>query len=488
MKIVLLNPPYWKHFSRGQRSPAVIKSGTLYYPFWLSFAAGVLEDRGHRVMLLDAVARGLNCSQTVSAIRRFSPGLTVLETSTASIENDLAVAERIRENLPGTFITLVGTHPSVLAEEILQQHRQVNAVARREYDYTLLNLADHLEAGASLEQVAGLSFRLTGDQVIHNPDRPLIEDLDALPFLSRVYKKHLPIHAYYFSLAGHPMIMLITGRGCPNNCFFCVFPQTMHGRRYRCRSAENVVEEMAFIRKELPHIRDIVFEDDTFTADIPRTHRICELILTKGLRFHWFANVRVTTDYETLALMKRAGFRCCAVGFESGSQTLLDAMHKGITLEQSRRFARDIHRLGIILHGCFMVGFPGETKQSMEQTFRFAQELQCDSAQFYPVFLYPGTEAFDWAKDHGYMISKDYRQWLTPSGGHNCVFQLPDLSREEMMEFCEQAYQRYHLSKRYLLRKLGQVATHPREGKRTIRAGLNYFHYLLKKRFEGARG
>jgi len=481
VRVVFLNPPFWKNFSRGQRSPAVIKSGTLYYPFWLSSATGVLEDRGYRVMLLDAVALHLGHDQTLSIIRKFSPTLIVSESSTASIGNDLEMADRIRESLPDSFITLVGTHPSSLAEEILRQHKSIDAIARKEYDYTLLNLADSLQAGNSLRDVAGLSFRLPGGKICHNPDRAFIENLDALPFLSRVYKKHLPIYQYYFSLAGHPMVMLITGRGCPNKCFFCVFPQTMHGRKYRCRSAENVIEELEYIQKELPKVKDIVFEDDTFTADLARTHKICELMLARRLRFRWFANVRVTTDYKTLALMKKAGFRCCAVGFESGNQNLLEAMNKGITLEQSRKFARHVHQLGIILHGCFMVGFPGETRQTMEQTFRFAQDLKCDSAQFYPIFLYPGTEAFQWAKDHGYLLTHDYQQWLTPTGGHNCVFDLPGLSRQEMMSFCEDAYRHYHLNCPYLLRKLRQTIIYPVEGKRTLRAGTNYLAYLLKK-------
>ena len=483
MRILLLNPPFYHYFSRGQRSPAVIKSGTLYYPFWLSFAAGVLEEAGHQIILLDAVARQYNHTQTLSIIKKFNPQLVILDTSTASILNDLTFAGKLREAFPENFLTLVGTHPTVLADEILRQHRYIDAIARREYDYTLLNLAEELQSGGCLSKVTGLSFRQSHGKIIHNPDRPFIKNLDDLPFLSKVYKKYLPVNNYYFSLSGHPMIMLITGRGCPNGCFFCVFPQTLHGRTYRFRSAENVIEELEYIKKELPGIQQIVFEDDTFTANPARVHKICELMLQKKLSFRWFANVRVDTDFKTLQLMKRAGFRCCAVGFESGNLKLLDSMHKGITLEQSRRFARKIHQLGIILHGCFMVGFPGETLQTMEKTFRFAVELNCDSAQFYPIFLYPGTEAFEWAKKKGYLLTQDYQQWLTPSGGHNCVFQLPELSQSKMMDFCEKAYQRYHFRKKYILKKFGQIFTKPSEGKRTIRAGKNYFLYLIKKRF-----
>jgi radical SAM superfamily enzyme YgiQ (UPF0313 family) len=256
----------------------------------------------------------------------------------------------------------------------------------------------------------------------------------------------------------------------------------MHGRRYRFRSPENVLEELRWIPRELPGVRQIVFEDDTFTAEPDRTRRLSELILRSRIKISWFANLRVDLDFNTLALMKRAGLASCAVGFESGSQDLLDAAQKGITLEQSRRFAESCRKLGVLMHGCFMVGFPGETHATMEETFRFARDLQCDSAQFYPVFLYPGTEAYAWAQQNGYLRGVPFRDWLDETGSHRAVYDLPGLPAEAMMDFCERAYRRFHFAPDYLIRKIARSLADPEEGLKNFRSGSRYLRYLLKRR------
>ena len=223
----------------------------------------------------------------------------------------------------------------------------------------------------------------------------------------------------------------------------------------------------------------VVFEDDTFTADTQRAREIASLLIERDLRMPWFANLRVTTDAETLRLMHDAGLQSCAAGFESGSQELLDAAGKGITLDQSRRFMRDCRCLGIHVHGCFMVGFPGETESTMAQTLDFALELDCDSAQFYPVFLYPGTEAYAWAKENGYLRDVPFSAWLDDAGRHACVYDLPGLPAERMTAFCEKANRRFHLRPSYLLRKMLRSLRSPDEARMFARSGWNYLQYLL---------
>jgi radical SAM superfamily enzyme YgiQ (UPF0313 family) len=478
--VVLVNPPYLEGFSRGQRSPAVIKSGTMYYPYWLASATGVLEKNGFDVKLIDAPAENLTLRTVLSQIKALNPGLIVIETSTPSIENDINFAKVVKQQNERGVVCLVGTHPTVNAEFILKENPEIDFIARGEYDFTLVELGNSIRNGEEYQKINGISFNDSG-KVIHNDNREYIKNLDEIPFLSKVYKKHLCIDNYYFSIVKNPMVMLITGRGCPNKCFFCVYPQIMHGRKYRFRSAQNVVEELIFIKKELPQVREVAIEDDTFTANKKRARQIAELILKHNLKIDWFANIRVDVDYETLRLMKKAGLNSCAVGFESGSQELLNSMKKGMTLEQSIKFMENCKKLGIIVHGCFMVGFPGETKNTMEQTFQFAQKLGCDSAQFYPIFLYPGTEAFRWAKKHNYLRNLTFSQWLDSTGSHQCVYDIPGLSAEEMMKFCENAYKRFHLNPRYISRKIWQGLKNPDEGLKTIRSGYNYLSYLITK-------
>lgn len=478
MNVCLINPPFLKNFSRQQRSPAVIKSGTLYYPYWLAFATGVLEEAGFSVRLIDAIAEGLGFEQCTLRAAAFEPDLAVVESSTPSIASDLAYCRHLKEHCGALTTVLVGTHASALCEEILSSTPEVDFIAVGEYEYTLVELAEKMRNGTDTREVSGIAFR-DGDRVVRNPLRPYLADLDRLPFLSRVYRDHLDIRKYYFSLADHPMLMLITGRGCPNRCFFCVYPQTLHGRTYRWRSPQNVVDELAYIREQFPEVRELVFEDDTFTANQPRVKEICAQIRQRKLEFNWFANIRVDTSFQTLKAMREAGLRHCAVGFESGSQPILDTMGKGITLAQSLQFKKACDALGILVHGCFMVGFPNETLETMRQTFEFARRLACDSVQFYPLFLYPGTEAYRWASEEGLLRAVDFSQWLTPDGRHNCVFDPAGLSAEGMMHFCEEAYRRFYLSPGYLARKLTQSILDPREARRNFKAGMRFFSYLL---------
>jgi radical SAM superfamily enzyme YgiQ (UPF0313 family) len=479
LRIAFLNPPFLPKYSRSQRSPGVIKSGTLYYPYWLAHATALCQSRGHEVLLCDAPADALAMPAIINRLDKFGANMVVIDTSTPSIEADRKTAEVIKQARPDAFVALCGTHVSALPEAATEG-AAIDGVLVGEYDMTAASLADALENGEPVTHVAGLYLPQTG----HTPDRALVENLDDLPWIAPIYKKFLDINNYYFSLASHPMVMLISGRGCPNQCFFCLYPQVMHGRRYRTRSPEHIVGEVEYIVSEMPKVREIVFEDDTFTADQNRTIEFCELMIRKNLRIPWFANVRVDTRPETLRAMAQAGFRSCAVGFESAGQDLLDAMGKNTALDQARQFMAQAKQLGVLVHGCFMVGFPGETQESMEKTLAYAIELAPDSAQFYPIFPYPGTEAYAWAKRDGLLRTNTFRDWLTESGGHAAVIDLPGLPANVLWDFCEKAYRRFHFRPKYLAKKLLQAIMHPVEGLRSIRSFLYYLRYLV---FGGGR-
>lgn len=446
----------------------------MYYPYWLAHAAALCIQGGMDTFLLDAPAQKLTLENVIEKLASIGPDLVVIDTSTPSIDTDRQTAAKIKKRFPKSFIALCGTHASALPGESMGE-QGADAVLVGEYDKTVLELARALSDRSPLSGIDGLFLRGEGA----TKPRSLIEDLDDLPWISPVYDKFLDVLNYYFSLAAHPMVMLIAGRGCPNQCFFCLYPQVMHGRKYRYRSAEHIVGEIEYIQRQMPRVRQIVFEDDTFTADQARTIRFAELMQQKGIRIPWFANVRVNTKYETLHAMKKAGFRACAVGFEAGEQELLDSMGKGIRIEQARRFMKDAKSLGILVHGCFMVAFPGETEKTMQRTLDWAIELEPDSAQFYPVFPYPGTEAYRWAQKNSYLKTTDFRKWLTPEGGHACVLDLPNLPAEKIWEFCEKAYRAFHFRPKYLVKKLIQAVLHPAEGIRSIRSFAYYLLYLI---------
>ena len=479
MKILLLNPPFLEKFSRPQRSPAVTKSGTLYFPIWLASAAGVLEDRGFEVDLVDAPADGHGLEHVVERARRLNPSLIVLDTSTPSIHNDVAVAARLKDEVPGAFVTLVGTHVSALPGETLELNAKVDAVARYEYDYTIAELARTISEGGDPKDVAGLSLRVDG-KIVHNPPRPFIEDLDGLPFVSRVYKKFLDIENYFNPNALYPMVTITTSRGCPFPCTFCVYPQTLMGRGFRVRSVENVVAEMEYIVENFPKARAVFFEDDTLTVNKKRCKALSELIIKRGVKISWTANSRVGLDYETMRLMKEAGCRSLCVGFESGSQKILDNMKKRTRAEEMVSFMNDAKRAGVLVHGCFMAGLPGETEETLLETLELAKRLSPDTAQFYPVMVYPGTEAYAWYSERGLINTSDFSRWLTPEGLHNTVISTDALTSEEIVRFCDRARREFYLRPGYIIYKLGQMFSHPREIRRTFKASRTFLKYLFR--------
>jgi len=480
MKILFLNPPFKGRYSRTSRSPAVTSGGTLYYPFWLAYAAGSSEKAGHEIMFIDAPADGLNMDNVLEEMRKFKPELAVLDTSTASIYSDVKSAAAIKEMFPECYTVLVGTHPSALPDETLEISDLLDAVAIGEYDYTIRDLANALDSGSAISDVAGLAFRHDGI-ITRTAPREKIENLDELPFVSSVYKNHLNIRNYYNSSAKFPMIMIITGRGCPNNCVFCVYPQVFHSRRYRARSAENVVAEFEYIKENLPDVKEVIIEDDYFTADIERARKICRLLIERKIKIAWYCDVRSDVDYETLKLMRKAGCRMLGIGFESANQQVLDMMHKGSNVEMYYKFVKNARRAGLLVHGCIMCGTPGDSLAVQEENYKFATKVNTDSMQFYPLFVYPGTEAYQWAKEKGFLLTEDYSKWVKEDGSHNCVISTDEMSAEEMVELCERNMLRYHLRPRYLLMKALQAIRRPSEGLRNVKSGLNLFKKTFKR-------
>ncbi|MBM4055033.1 MAG: radical SAM protein [Planctomycetes bacterium] len=479
MKVLLINPPYLKKFSRPQRSPAVTKSGTLYFPMWLAYATGVLEQKGFEVDLIDAPADNFSIENIIEKTGTFQPNLIVLDTSTPSIDNDITVARKLKETCPGAFIILVGTHVSALPEEVLNKDTCIDAIARNEYDYTLPDLAKTLSEKGDLKNVQGISYR-NGSKIIHNPGRPYIENLDELPFVSTVYKKFLRIENYFNPNALYPMVTITTSRGCPFPCTFCVYPQTLMGRGFRQRSIENVVEEMEYITKNFPQAKAIFFEDDTLTVNKKRCKELAEGILKKKVNISWTANARVGLDYETMQTMRIAGCRSLCVGFESGSQQVLDNMKKKLSLSEMESFMANAKKAGMLIHGCFMAGLPGETKKTLQETLQLAKRLNPDTVQFYPVMVYPGTEAYTWYKEKRLITTDNFSEWLTPEGLHNTVISTEELSSYDLVKFCDDARRSFYLRPGYLLYKLKQMIVHPGEIKRTLKSAKTFFKYLLR--------
>jgi radical SAM superfamily enzyme YgiQ (UPF0313 family) len=480
MKILMLNPPFFPKFSRFSRSPAVTKSGTIYYPIWHAYAAGVLEKEGHDVKLVDAPADGLSRAACFKIAKDFQPEMVVVYTSTPSIYNDIEIAGSIKDLLPKSFIVLTGPHVSALPIESLKIDERIDAIARREYDMTLVELSSLFTSTNRLEKVNGITFR-RNEEIVSNPDREFIENLDSLPFVSAVYKKHLNIENYFYAHCRYPTVSIFTSRGCYAKCNYCVYPEQMFGRKQRQRSPESIVEEFKYIEKELPQVKEVLIDDDTFSFDQEHTKRFCELMIEKQIKIPWTVECRANLNYETMLMMKKAGCRLIVIGFESADNAILKNVNKGITIDRMRKCVEDAKRANIMMHSCFMAGNQGETKETLMKSLRFAQEINADTFQFFPLMVYPGTEAYEWAKKNGYLLTEDYSKWLTDKGLHNCVVSTPELSANELVSFCDYARTRYYLSPRYLMYKFLQMIKNPKEIKKTLKSAKTFSKYLFKK-------
>lgn len=482
MKAAVVNPPFMNgRFSRTSRSPAINKSGTLYWPFWLASGAGSLEQAGHEVMFLDCPAQGITEHDMLRMLAEFNPELAVLDTSTPSIYSDLRIASMTKKCLPDTFILLVGTHVSALPVQCLKLAPAVNGIAVGEYDATLVEAAERLAGGGSLSDVPGLCLNIRGELVETGP-REMIDDLDSLPFLADIYSRHLNPEHYFFAAARFPSVMTVTSRGCPYKCSFCVWPQVMHRESYRVRSAEHVAEEFGLFQLHFPAIQEIVIEDDTFSIDNNRVEEISEVLIRNRNRIPWTANVRANLSLEAMRKMKAAGCRLIIVGYESGSQAILNAVSKGTTVEQNMEFAERARKARLLVHGCFMAGNPGETGDTLEETFQMSLKLAPDTAQFFPIMAYPGTRLYERYRKQGKLKTENYNRWVTPEGLHDCVVDLPGLPSETLVEWCNIARKRFYLRPGYLLYKVFQSLRHPfTEGRRTLRAFGTFRKHLFRK-------
>ena len=476
----MLNPPFHKKFSRSQRSPAVIKSGVIYYPIWLAYATGVLEKSGFTVRLVDAPARGFSLAYILQEVAEYKPALVVLDTSTPSIENDLLVAESIRSENPETIIALVGPHVTALPEETLNSCAAINVIARGEYDYTLKDLAECVADHQDYSSVEGISYRVNDGSIVHNPQRPFIKDLDEIPFVSEVYRRHLVIEDYFYSITRYPEVAIVTARGCPYTCSYCLWPQTITGHGYRKRSIENVADEFEYISREIPEVKEVFLEDDTLTVDQKRSISLSRELILRGNRLPFTANSRADVSYETLKHLKEAGLRLVCVGFESGDQEILDNIHKKISIEKFFQFRAAARKAKVLVHGCFMAGNPGETQQSLEKTLKLAKDLNPNTVQFFPIMVYPGTEAYDWAYQNHRLGSNHYPDWLTPEGLHNSVISHPNLSSQDIVKWCDDARRSFYLRPKYILNMLVEMIFQPKESYRIVKSTKNFLRYLFR--------
>ena len=480
MKIYMLNPPYIPRFGRSMRWQDTGRAGALYYPIWLSYATAVAEQE-HEVRLADAPAWNWSLEDVLKDVRKFEPELVVVDSSFTSLKNDIRVAQEIKKEIDCKTV-LVGPPASQYPEEILK--RGIDIVARYEYDFTIMDIANAIEKGKEFREIRGISYKKDGT-ILHNPDREFTssEDLDKIPFVSKVYKRHLNIRNYFLNYCLYPMVQIFTGRGCPYRCTFCSWPQTFMGRKYRVRSIDNVLDELEWIEENLD-AKEVFFEDDTFTISKKRVNEFCKGYIERGLEISWSCNARADTlDLETMKNMKKANCRFLVVGFESADDDVLRNIKKGFTVETARDFAKNVKKAGLFLHADFIIGLPGEKRETIEKMKRFIREIKPDQLQVSVVTPFPGTELYEWLKENGYLITDDPEEYLDKDGHQRSIVSYPWLSSEEIVKIVDEILREYYLSPRYIPIALRQFLRGKGlcEIKRLFRSAMMFLKYSKKR-------
>ncbi len=468
MKTLFLHPPSFDGFDggAGSRYQAKREIKSFWYPTWLAQPAALIPDS----KLIDAPAEGLSMDEVLELTRGFE--LIILHTSSPSFPKDARVAEILKEQNPAVVIGMVGAKVAVDPEGSLAASVAIDFVAREEFDYTCQEVAE----GRALEGITGISYRGRDGAIRHNPPRATIEDMDALPWVAPIYKRDLSIQKYFIGYLKHPYVSIYTGRGCRSKCTFCLWPQTVGGHRYRVRSTENVIAEVKWIQDNMPEVKEIFFDDDTFTDFRPRAEAIARGLGKLGVT--WSCNAKANVPYETLRVMKENGLRLLLVGYESGNDQILHNIRKGLRTEIARRFTRDCRELGIAIHGTFILGLPGETRETLEQTIRFAMEIDPHTIQVSLAAPYPGTELYQQAVDNGWLKPNQNLNLVNSAGVQLSPLNYPNLDSAEIYAAVEHFYRRFYFRPRKIAALTAEMLTSWEMLKRRLREGVEFFRFL----------
>ena len=431
MRTLFLNPPSFEGFDGGASSrwPASREIESYWYPVWLTYPAGLIPNS----KVVDAPPHKISIEQTVEMGKDFD--LLVLFTSTPGFSVDIKISEMMKDVNPRLKVAFVGPPVTVEPEKAFKESKAIDFIVRKEFDHQIANYAK----GTPLAELPGVSYRDDSGAIQHNPDGPVIENLDELPWASKIYKRDLDFKRYNVPFLLNPFISFYTSRGCPAQCTFCLWPQTHSGHRWRLRSVDDIVNECRWALENFPGLKEIFFDDDTFNYKKDRTIALCKEL--KKLNFTWSCTSRVTTDYDTLKAMREAGCRLMIVGYESGDPQILKNIKKGATVDMAERYTRDAHKLGLTIHGDFIVGLPGESRESLRKTIDFAKKLNCETIQVSIAHPYPGTEFYDYVKKNN-LITIDS---MTDESGHqlpNIIY--PGLNRGELVGWVETFYDEYY--------------------------------------------
>ncbi|WP_218823523.1 hopanoid biosynthesis associated radical SAM protein HpnJ [Inquilinus limosus] len=471
MKTLFLQAPSFDGFDggAGSRYQAKREIKSFWYPTWLAQPAALVEGS----KLIDGPPSRTSPAAVAAQAKDFD--LAVLHTSTPSFASDVKMIEALKAVNPNLKAGLVGAKVAVDPNGSMEGSPLIDFVARNEFDFTIKEVAD----GRDLAKIDGLTYRNSEGVVVHNPERATLENMDALPFVSPVYHRDLVIEDYFIGYLKHPYLSIYTGRGCKSRCTFCLWPQTVGGHRYRTRSVGHVIDEIRWAKQTMPQIREFFFDDDTFTDDAPRAEAIARELGKLGVT--WSCNAKANVPRETLKVMRDNGLRLLLVGYESGNQQILFNIKKGMRIEVAEKFTKDCHELGIQIHGTFILGLPGETKETIQETIRFATRINPHTIQVSLAAPYPGTFLYNQAVENGW-LDADHAELVDEKGVQIAPLHYPHLSHGEIFHSVEDFYRRFYFRAPKIASIVGEMVRSPEMMKRRLREGVEFFRFLKERK------
>ncbi len=458
MRACVANPP-WEVGRRtgiraGCRFPNLTFRNTnryLPFPFLVAYTASYLESQGVEVLILDGCAERGSVESFCSRIAKFGPDLVIAETSTTSLLHDLDVLGAVRAACPSTKIAIYGSHTDANPQDALE-HAAIDFVIQGEPELTSHELLTMLESGSDPTGVLGLATLDDAGTLVVNPRRPVIPDLDAMPYPMR---EGLPIENYNVPGFPTPVMYMYGGRGCPYKCTFCLWPQTSLKGSFRPRTGIAMVDEMEWLLERYPRTQSFFFDDDTFNLGRGRLIQFADEMDRRGLHIPWGANARADHwDRELLERLKATGLFTLRIGIESGDPRVMKMMKKDLDLEEARQMLHMSDEVGIQNHIMFFIGLPGENRESVENTIRFIKSVPCHSVQFSVATPFPGTEFYDYVKERGYLETDE---WSKYSGFDHVVVRTDELSAEEVGRALASARRRVYFSPRFIKNRLGYI-------------------------------
>ncbi|MGN6550976.1 MAG: hopanoid biosynthesis associated radical SAM protein HpnJ [Pararhizobium sp.] len=471
MRTLFLQAPSYEGFDggAGSRYQARREIRSFWYPTWLAQVAALVPDS----KLVDAPPHGLTLDDVVMEAKDFE--LAVLYSSTPTFASDVHAAAAMKRENPKLKVGLIGANIAIDPVRALERADSVDFTAGSEFDFTIKEVAE----GHDWSRIAGLVWRDADGGIHDNGLRPPLERMDDLPFVTPVYKRDLDVQKYFIGYLKHPYISFYTGRGCKSRCSFCLWPQTVGGHRYRTRSVQNVIAEIRWAQKAFPEVKEFFFDDDTFTDDAARAEEIARELGKLGVT--WSCNAKANVKRETLEVMRDNGLRLLLVGYESGNQQILYNIRKGMRIDFARRFTKDCHDLGITIHGTFILGLPGETRETIQETIRFAREINPHTLQVSLAAPYPGTELYAQAVENGWLDEGD-GELVDSHGSQLAPLNYPHLSHAEMHQSVEEFYRRFYLRAPKIAAISWEMARSPEMFRRRMREAGEFFTFLRERR------